>query len=117
MTENKKYASAYLSNLKTSPLKLSKITRAIKGMPVEEATKQLTFCNLRSAKAVKNLLKSAMTNAENNHGMDIDRLYIYRIDVGKAFVMKRFAARARGRGTRILKPFCNLRIILTETEE
>ena len=117
MTENKKFASAYLSNLKTSPLKLRKITGAIRGMPIGEAMKQLTFSNLRAAKAVKTLLKSAMTNAENNHGMDIDKLYIYRIDMGKAFVMKRFAARARGRGTRILKPFCNLRIVLTESEE
>ena len=117
MTETKKYANAYLSNLKTSPLKLSRITKTIRGMPVEEAMKQLTFCNLRSARSVKNLLKSAMTNAENNHGMDIDKLFIYRIDVGKAFVMKRFAARARGRGTRILKPFCNIRIVLTEAEE
>jgi large subunit ribosomal protein L22 len=57
-----------------------------------------------------------MANAENNFGMDIDNLYIYRIDTGKALVMKRFHARGRGRGTRILKPFSNIRIILTEIE-
>ncbi len=112
----RKFAEASLKALKISPLKLQKITRAISGMPVAEAMKNLTFCNLRVAKDVKMLLKSAMANAENNFGMDIDNLYIFRVDTGKAFVMKRFQARARGRGTRILKPFCNIRIILTEKE-
>ncbi len=113
----KKFAQAYLKSLLVSPIKLNKITRAIAGLPVEKAMMQLDFCNLKSAKAVRDLLKSAMMNAENNHGMDIDKLIIHRIDSGKAFVMKRFRARARGRGNRILKPFCNLRIILTEVEE
>ena len=112
----RKFAEASLKALKISPLKLQKITRAISGMPVAEAMKNLTFCNLRIAKDIKMLLKSAMANAENNFGMDIDNLYIFRVDTGKAFVMKRFQARARGRGTRILKPFCNIRIILTEKE-
>ena len=58
-----------------------------------------------------------MTNAENNHGMDIDKLVIARIDTGKSFVMKRFRARARGRGTRINKPFSHVRIVVTEVEE
>jgi large subunit ribosomal protein L22 len=116
MKEAGKFAEASLKALRVSPLKLQKITRAIHGMPVAEAMKNLTFCNLRIAKDVKNLLKSAMANAENNFGMDIDNLYIYRIDTGKAFVMKRFHARGRGRGTRILKPFSNIRIILTEIE-
>jgi large subunit ribosomal protein L22 len=55
-----------------------------------------------------------MANAENNHGLDIDKLYIERVDVGKAMVLKRFAARARGKGSRILKPFSNIRIVLVE---
>ena len=112
----KKFAEASLKAVKISPIKLIKITRAITGMPVAEAMKNLTFCNLRIAKDVKNLLKSAMANAENNHGMDIDNLIIHRIETGKAFVMKRFRARARGRGTRILKPFSRIKIILTEIE-
>ena len=111
-----KFAEASLKSLKISPIKLMKLTRAITGMPVEEAMKTLTFCNLRVAKDIKMLLKSAMANAENNHNLDIDTLSIFRIDTGKAFVMKRFRARARGRGTRILKPFCNLRIVLTGKE-
>lgn len=117
MSEEKKFAQASLKSLKVNQLKLGKIVRIIKGLPVEKAMTQLTFCNLRSAKAVKDLLKSAMTNAENNHGMDIDKLVIHRIDTGKAFVMKRFKARARGRGNRILKPFSNIRIVLTEVEK
>lgn len=114
MNQEKKSAEASLKALRISPLKLRKITSAITGMPVEEAMKSLTFCNMRIAKNVKDLLKSAMANAENNHGMDIDNLFIFKIDTGKSFVMKRFRARARGRGTRILKPFSNIRIILTE---
>lgn len=113
----KKYAQAYLRNLRVSPIKLNKLVRAIVKMPVNEAMKQLTFCNLKSAKPLKDLLKSAMSNAENNHGMDIDKLVICRIDTGKSFVMKRFMARAKGRGARILKPFSHVRIVLTEVEE
>jgi large subunit ribosomal protein L22 len=110
------FAQAYLKTLKVSPIKLNKITRSIVGLPVEKAMMQLTFSKLGSAKDVKNLLKSAIMNAENNHGMDIDKLVVYRIDSGKALVMKRFAARGRGRGTRIQKPFSNLRIVLIESE-
>ena len=103
----KKFAQAYLKSLRVSPIKLGKVTRAIAGLPVDKAMMQLTFCNL----------KSAMTNAENNHGMDIDKLVIHRIDTGKAFVMRRFRARAKGRGTRIEKPFSHVRIVLTEVEK
>lgn len=113
----KKFAQAYLKSLRVSPIKLAKITRAIAGQPVEKAMMQLDFCNLKSAGAVRKLLQSAMMNAENNHGMDIDKLVIHRIDTGKAFVMKRFRARAKGRGNRILKPFSHIRIVLTEVEE
>jgi large subunit ribosomal protein L22 len=113
----RKFAQAYLKSLKVSPTKLSKITKSIAGLSVAKAMMQLTFCNLKSAKDVRELLKSAMMNAENNHGMNIDKLVVYRIDLGKAFVIKRFRARAKGRGNRILKPFSHLRIILTEVEE
>jgi large subunit ribosomal protein L22 len=110
-------AEAYLKAVRTSPLKLRKVTRAITGMPVEKALMYLTFCKMRISKNVKALLKSAMANAENNKGMDIDNLIVERIDVGRAFVMKRFRPRAKGRGCRILKPFSKIRIILTEKRE
>lgn len=117
MNNEKKYAQAYLKSLRVSPIKLNKLTRAITKMPVNRAMTQLAFCNLKTAKPLRDLLKSAMSNAENNHGMDIDKLVICRIDTGKAFVMKRFMARAKGRGAKILKPFSHVRIVLTEAEE
>lgn len=107
-----KFAEASLKSLKISPIKLQKLARAITGLPVEEAMKNLTFCNMRIAKDVKKLLMSAMANAENNHGLDIDSLSIFEVNIGKALVMKRFRARARGRGTRIMKPFSKIKIIL-----
>jgi len=105
---------AFLKSVKVSPIKLSALTRTIKGMPVAKATMLLSFSKKSIAKSVNKLLKSAMANAENNYGLDIDNLFINRIDVGKSMVLKRFKARAKGRGNRILKPFSNLRIILIE---
>jgi large subunit ribosomal protein L22 len=117
MSENRKYAQAYLKNLRASQTKLDRIVRSIRGLPVGKAMLQLSFCNLGPAPAVKKLLRSAITNAENNHGMDMDKLTINRIDTGKAFTLRRLRARAKGRGARILKPFCHLRIILAEAKE
>ena len=113
----KKTAEAHLRSVRISPIKLSAVTRSIAGMPVNKAVMALTFSNKAVAGIVNKLLKSAMANAENNHGLDIDNLFIDRIDVGKAMVMKRFRARAKGRGMRILKPFSNLRIVLIEKGE
>ena len=114
---NKKTAEAHLKSIRISPIKLSAVARSITGMPVNKAVMALTFSNKAVAGAVNKLLKSAMANAENNHGLDIDNLFIYRIDVGKAMVMRRFKARAKGRGARILKPFSNMRIVLIEKGE
>ncbi|MDR2527286.1 MAG: 50S ribosomal protein L22 [Rickettsiales bacterium] len=111
-----KVATAYIKNLRISPIKLAALTRTISGMLVSKAVASLTFSTKRIAKDVNKLLKSAMSNAENNHGLDIDKLYIQRIDVGKSMVLKRFTARARGRGNKILKPFSNIRIVLSEKE-
>ncbi|MDR2778430.1 MAG: 50S ribosomal protein L22 [Rickettsiales bacterium] len=116
MSEYRKYAQAYLKNLRASPTKLDRIVRSIRGLPVGKAMTQLSFCNLKLASPIKNLLKSAIANAENNNGMDMDKLIIDRIDTGKAFTLRRFRARAKGRGARILKPFCHLRIVLTEAQ-
>lgn len=112
-----KTAEAHLKSVRISPIKLSAVTRSIKGMPVNKAVMALTFSNKAIARDVNKLLKSAMANAENNHGLDIDNLYIDRVDVGKAMVMKRFKARAKGRGAKILKPFSNIRIVLIEKGE
>ena len=113
----KKTAEAHLKSVRISPIKLSAVARSIAGMPVNKAVMALTFSNKAVAGAVNKLLKSAMANAENNHGLDIDNLFIDRVDVGKAMVMKRFKARAKGRGMKILKPFSNIRIVLIEKGE
>ncbi|MDR0423038.1 MAG: 50S ribosomal protein L22 [Rickettsiales bacterium] len=110
----KKTADAYLKSVKISPIKIAAVARTIRGLPVSKAVAVLTFSTKKVAKDIKKLLKSAMANAENNHGLDIDKLFISRVDIGKAFVLKRFTARGRGKGSRILKPFSNIRLILEE---
>ena len=110
-------ASAKLKSIKTSPQKLNIVASLIRGMKAEEALVQLQFCQKRVSKEVRELLLSAIANAENNHDLDIDRLVVDRVNVGKSLVMKRFRARARGRGARIVKPFSNIEIIVRESEE
>ena len=78
---------------------------------------QLTFSKRRIAVEVKKVLQSAIANAENNHQLDVDRLYVAEAYVGKGMVMKRFKARARGRAGRIEKPFSNLTVIVRERQE
>jgi large subunit ribosomal protein L22 len=77
----------------------------------------LTFSKRRIAQDVKKVLESAIANAENNHDLDVDRLYVAEAYVGRTMVMKRWRARARGRTGKILKPFSNLRVIVREREE
>lgn len=115
--EMKKTAEAKLKSVRISPIKLSALTRSIAGMPVEKAVMALTFSKKAVAEQLNKLLKSAMANAENNHGLDIDNLVIHRIEVGKSMVLKRMKPRAKGRGNRINKPFSNVRIVLIEKGE
>jgi len=112
--ESQKEVCAYLNAVKSSPLKVQKLTRNLTGLPVAEVLKILKFCNLKVAPIVRGLVYSAMSNAENNHNMDVDNLVISRIDVGRAFALKRFSPRARGRSSRILKTFSNIRVVLVE---
>lgn len=112
--QTEKLAVAYLNAVKSSPLKVMKLTGNLTNRPVAEVLKTLQFCNLKLAKPVRDLVYSAMSNAENNHNMDVDNLFIKRIDVGRAFALKRFSARARGRSSRILKTFSNIRVVLVE---
>ena len=113
-TNQEKQAIAYLDAVKSSPLKVMKLTRNLINLPVQEVLMKLKFCNLKVALPVRNLVYSAMSNAENNHNMDVDNLIIKRIDVGRAFALKRFSARARGRSSQILKTFSNIRVVLVE---
>ncbi len=100
-----------------SPQKLNLVAATIRGKKVAKALVDLEFSKRRVAGIVKKLLHSAIANAENNHNLDVDQLVVAEASVGKAIVMKRFRARARGRVGRIKKPFAKLRIVVREVEE
>ena len=103
--------------IRTSPIKLNEVARMIRKKPVDKALAILEFSRKRVAREVKKTLESAIANAENNHGLDIDNLIVAEAYVGKSLVMKRWRPRARGRVGRILKPFSRLTIVVREVEE
>lgn len=109
-------ARSFTRSIRISPQKLNLVAGLIRGLDVNQALAQLTFSKKRIAKLVKTSLNSAIANAENNHDLDVDNLVVHKVNVGKGLVMKRFRARARGRGARILKPFSNLEIIVKEVD-
>jgi len=110
-------AMAVCHSLRTSPRKLNLVAQSIRGLGVEKAIAELSFSKKRIAKSVLGTLNSAVANAENNHSLNIDKLYVSEAYVGKGLVMKRMHARGRGRGARVLKPFSNLTIVVTERGE
>lgn len=116
MTEVVKKAKAKARTLRISPRKLNLVAESIRGLKADKALAQLTFSTKRIAEEVKKVLMSAIANAEHNHNMDVDRLVVSEAYVGKAMVMKRFQAGAKGRANRIIKPFSNLTIIVAEKE-
>jgi large subunit ribosomal protein L22 len=107
-------ARAIVRNLRTSPQKLNEVASMIRGMNASKALATLSFSRRRIADDVKKALQSAIANAENNHSLDVDRLVVREAHVGKGLVMKRFHARACGRGARILKPYSHLTIVVSE---
>ncbi|AWN48173.1 MULTISPECIES: 50S ribosomal protein L22 [Methylobacterium] len=107
-------AKAVARMLRVSPQKLNLVAQLIRGKKVSTALADLQFSRKRIAVDVKKCLESAIANAENNHDLDVDDLVVKEAYVGKALVLKRFHARARGRGARILKPFANLTIVVRE---
>lgn len=109
-------ALAKLCRIHVSPRKLNLVAQQIRGLKVAKALDVLTFSRKRIAVDVKKTLMSAIANAENNHGLDVDNLVVYEASVGQAFLMKRFMARAKGRGVGIRKPFSHLTIIVREQE-
>jgi len=109
-------ARAVTKLLRVSPQKLNLLAQLIRGKKVDKALADLTFSRKRIAGDVKKTLESAIANAENNHDLDVDDLVVSQAFVGKALVMKRFHARARGRAGRVEKPFSNLTIIVREVE-
>ena len=110
-------AKVVLKNLRISPQKLNLVLGMIRKKKADVAISKLQFSKKRISKDVEKALKSVISNAENNHSLDIDKLYVKEAFVGKGIVMKRFHARARGRGARILKPFSHLTIIVSEETE
>jgi large subunit ribosomal protein L22 len=107
-------AKAVARMLRVSPQKLNLLAQLIRGKKVDRALADLEFSRKRIAFDVRKTLESAIANAENNHSLDVDDLVVAEAYVGKALVMKRFSARARGRSGRIEKPFSHLTIVLRE---
>ncbi len=115
LSENE--AMAMVRNLRGSAQKLNLVCQTIRGKSAETALSELTFSKRRIAQAVKKVLQSAIANAENNHQLDVDRLFVAEASAGKSFVMKRFRARARGRIGKIMKPWSRVTVVVREREE
>ena len=115
----KNVKSALASNraIRISPRKINLVAASIRGLKAENAINQLTFSRRRVSGEVLKVLQSAISNAENNFGMDVDKLFVSEAYVGKSMVMKRMRARARGRSGRIHKFFSNITVVVQEKEE
>ena len=103
--------------IRTSGQKLNLVAQSIRGKTATAALNELTFSPKRIAQTVKKVLQSAVANAENNHNLDVDDLIVSEAYVGKNIVLKRFHARGRGRGARILKPFSEITIVVRQPQE
>jgi large subunit ribosomal protein L22 len=110
-------AMAKVRTLRTSPRKLNLVAQSIRGLNVQRALNELEFSHKRIAQDVRKALYSAISNAENNHNLDIDSLVVAEAYVGKNLIMKRFSPRARGRATRVEKPFSEITIVVRELGE
>ena len=110
-------AIAFSKHMRVSSQKLNLVAKSIRGMDCEDALAELQFSRRRIANEVKKVLESAIANAENNHQLDVDRLFVSEAVVGRSMIMKRWRPRARGRTGRIEKPFSNLRLVVREREE
>lgn len=114
---NETEAQACLRGLRTSPRKLNLVAEMIRGKTAASALAELTFSHRRIARDVKKALQAAIANAENNHQLDVDRLYVKEATVGRALVLKRFHTRGRGRSARVEKLFAHLTVIVRERVE
>ncbi|ACV36747.1 50S ribosomal protein L22 [Accumulibacter sp.] len=99
---------AVLRGVRLSSQKGRLVADQIRGLPVDRALSILTFSPKKGAAIIKKVLESAIANAEHNDGADIDELTVKTICVEKGTVLKRFTARAKGRGNRIVKPTCHV---------
>lgn len=110
-------AMAMAKYITASPQKVNLVAQMIRGKKAETALVDLDFCKRRVAQDVKKVLQSAVANAENNHNLDVDRLYVALAVVGKSIKMKRWRARARGRAARIEKQYSRLTVVVRERED
>lgn len=110
-------ALAVGTTIRGSAQKLNLVAALIRGKKAEDALNILTFSTKGMAGDVRKVLASAIANAENNHNLDVDSLFVAEASVGKALTMKRFMARGRGKSSRIIKPFSRLRIVVREAQE
>lgn len=110
-------AMAMARTLRTSAQKLNEVAETIRGLTAEQALARLAFSRRRIAGDVRKVLQSAIANAENNHNLDVDRLFVAEAFVGKSLTMRRWRPRARGRAGRITKPFSRITVVVREREE
>jgi large subunit ribosomal protein L22 len=110
-------AMAKATSIRTTPTKINLVAELIRGKSAAQALADLTFCRRRVAKDVKKVLQAAIANAENNHSLDVDRLYVAEATTGRALLMKRFSSRGRGRSTKIEKWFSNITVVVREREQ
>ena len=110
-------AAASMRGLRTSPRKLNLVAQTIRGKAASAALAELAFSRRRIARDVRKVLQAAIANAENNHQLDVDRLFVKEATVGRAFVLKRFHTRGRGRSARVEKMFSHLTVVVREAAE
>lgn len=110
-------ARAVSRYVNSSPRKLNLVAQMIRGKSAERALVDLDFCPKAAASPVKDVLRSAIANAENNHNLDIDRLYVAEASVGKTMLLKRMHTRGRGRSARIEKFFSRLTVVVRERDQ
>lgn len=108
--------AAKLKFARLSPQKCRLVCDLIRGLPIDRALDILKFSRKRSAAVLKKVLDSAIANAEHNHGADIDELKVSQVFADQGPTYKRMMARAKGRGSRILKPTCHITVILSDEE-
>jgi large subunit ribosomal protein L22 len=110
-------ASAFARAIHISARKLNLVAGSIRGLTAAAALNELAFSHRRIAGDVRRVLQAAIANAENNHQLDVDRLVVKEASVGRAFALKRFHARGRGRSARVEKHYANLLVVVREREE
>ena len=103
--------------VRISPTKLSILVNSIVNLKVSSAINQLQFSSKRISKIILKVLNAAVANAENNKQLDIDKLFVKEVFVGKSLRMKRWRPRAKGRAGSIIKPFSKVTIVVEERSE